>query len=132
MSEDCMSLKNSQFSDYLHLLCLSELEVKDTTKTMEMESYLYIDLFDWYTIGLIFLCLCTFYRHCHHSKYASIKSKYNKSYEHFVNFMPVLDNPQWIHLKKLLLSLLELLIYFSCCCSYYISVGPTVTTMSMT
>lgn len=46
MSEDCMSLKNSQFSDYLHLLCLSELEVKDTTKKMELESYLYIDLFD--------------------------------------------------------------------------------------
>jgi hypothetical protein len=31
MSEDCMSLKNSQFCDYLHPLCPNELEVKDTT-----------------------------------------------------------------------------------------------------
>jgi len=66
-----------------------------------MESWLYIDLIDthliilflklrvlldWLNVSML-MKLCTFYRQWRHSKYASIKSKYNKSYGRF-------DNPQ--------------------------------------
>ena len=41
-----LSLNNSRFGDYLHLIYPNELEVKDTTDTLKSDSYfdLHIDI----------------------------------------------------------------------------------------
>jgi hypothetical protein len=37
--DEVLSLNNSRFGDYLHLIYLNELEVKDTTDTLKSVSY---------------------------------------------------------------------------------------------
>ena len=42
--DDVLSLNNFPFYDYLHLISLNELEVRDTTDTQTSASYLELQL----------------------------------------------------------------------------------------